>query len=285
MNIGIITDSCCDLTTEMRDRLQAARIPLKIMVADEVFVDNKDIDLPKLRDSIRRSKTAPTTACPAPGEYAEAMRRYDECFVVTLSSRLSGSYNSAEVARTVVLEESPEKKIHVVDSRSASSGEVSLALQLSEMIAKGMSYEDIVFGIEAAARNMRTLFVLDNLDALMKSGRLNKVVGTVATLLSMRPIMSENGNGEIIMLDKVRGTQKALVRLTELVAGFTKDCAERSVRLVLAHCNCAERSETLRTMLLEGCPALSEVLTVATNGLSTVYANEGGVIIAFQGNR
>lgn len=281
MSIGIITDSCCDLTEQMRASMKADLIPLKISVGEEVFVDDKSINLHALRSAIKLCKTAATTACPAPEEYAEAMRRYDSCMVITISAKLSGSYNSAVVAKDLVLEEFPNKKIHIVDSRSASSGEVQIALHIAELSAKGLSFEEAVRQVEAKINRMHTLFILEDLSTLMKNGRLNKVVGTVATLLSLRPIMSDNGAGEIIMLDKVRGTQKALARLTELVADYTKDCAEKSVQLVLSHCNCAEKGDDLSKMLMKGCPALKEVLLVATYGLSTVYANEGGVIAAF----
>ncbi|MEG2074751.1 MAG: DegV family protein, partial [Angelakisella sp.] len=123
---------------------------------------------------------------------------------------------------------------------------------------------------------------LEDLSTLMKNGRLGKVVGTVATLLSLRPIMGENGNGEIAMVDKVRGTQKALVRLTEIISEYTADCGAKSIRLVLAHCNAKERGESVREMILQKCPAIGEVEVVSTKGLATVYANEGGIIAAFR---
>lgn len=281
MSIGIITDSCCDLTPELRAKLSADLIPLKITVGDKTFVDDSSIDLVGLRTAIRQSKTAATTACPAPEEYAAAMRQYDQCVVITISAKLSGSHNAASVGRDLVLEEFPDKKIHVFDSRSASSGEVQIALEAYELAQQGMGFDELVRRMEERIPKMRTLFVLEDLSTLMKNGRLNKVVGTVATLLSLRPIMSENGAGEIVMLDKVRGTQKALERLAELVAEHTLGCAAQSVRLVLSHCNNPERGESLRTLLLGRCPALREVLLLSTQGLSTVYANEGGVIAAF----
>ena len=281
MSIGIITDSCCDLTPQMRAELSADQIPLKITVGEHTFVDDSQIDLAKLRTVIRQTKTAATTACPAPEEYAAAMRQYDECVVVTISGKLSGSYNAACVGRDLVLEDNPHKKIHVFDSRSASCGEVQIALEAHELAKQGRSFEEIVRHIEERIPKMRTFFILEDLSTLMKNGRLNKVVGTVATLLSLRPIMSDNGAGEIVMLDKVRGTQKALERMTELVAEYTLGCAAKSVRLVLSHCNNPERGDTLRTLLLSRCPALGEVLLLSTHGLSTVYANEGGVIAAF----
>ncbi|MEG0752990.1 MAG: DegV family protein, partial [Angelakisella sp.] len=174
------------------------------------------------------------------------------------------------------------KKIHVLDSKSASSGEVQIALLVRELDEQGLSFEEVIERAEENISKTRTLFVLEDLSTLMKNGRLGKVVGTVATLLSLRPIMGENGSGEISMFDKVRGTQKALVRLTEMVGEYTAGCAAKSVRLVLSHCNCQERGESLQEMILRQCPAISEVLLVATKGLATVYTNEGGVIAAFR---
>lgn len=282
MNIGIIGDSCCDLSSEMQSKLQADLIPLKITVGGKVFVDDKNIDLAQLRAAIHESKTAATTACPSPEDYADAMRKYNSCMVITISSKLSGSYNSAMVAKGLVEEENPSKKIHVCDSKSASSGEVQIALLIRELDEQGLTFDEVVTRVEENIANTRTLFVLEDLSTLMKNGRLNKVVGTVATLLSLRPIMGENGSGEISMIDKVRGTQKALGRLTELIGEYTAGCAAKSVRLVLSHCNAQERGESLSDMIMRQCPAISEVLLVATKGLATVYANEGGVIAAFR---
>lgn len=282
MKIGIIADSCCDMTPEMIKKTGIDLVPLKITVGGSTFVDDENIDLSLLRSAIHESKTGATSACPAPGEYAEAMRRYDKCVVITLSSRLSGSYNSAIVAKDMVLEEFPNKRIHIFDSESACSGETWLALLAHDIIVSGRSFDELVEQVERKIANMRTLFVLEDLSTLMKNGRLNKVVGTVATLLSLRPIMSDNGHGEIAMLDKVRGTQKALARLVELVKEYTAGATASSRRIVLTHCNCRERVNTLREMILNQCPAVGEVLIVATRGLSTVYANDGGVVAALE---
>ena len=281
MRIGIIVDSACDLSTEMIQEMQIDFVPLKISVGGKTFVDNLDIDLALLRNTIRECNTAATTACPSPEDYAQAMRKYDACFVVALSSKLRGSYNAAVVARDLVLEEYPDKKIYVINSRSASAGEALVAKEIYDMIAEGMNFEEICVKIEHNIDHMRTLFILEDLSTLMKNGRLNKVVGTVATLLSLRPIMSDNGSGEIIMVDKVRGTQKAIVRFCEMIAEETKNCGKATKKLFLANCNCHERAEDIKLLIREKCPAIEDVIIVATHGLATVYANEGGIVAAY----
>ncbi len=167
---------------------------------------------------MKASKQAAGSACPSVEEYAEQMRRCDACIVVTLSGKLSGSYNSARVARDMVLEESPGKQIHILDSESASAGELRLALYLKELIDAGEDFDTVVEKSTRFMESMRTLFVLEDLGNLVKNGRLNKVSGIVASVLSLCPIMSDDGHGEIRMAAKARGMKQALMKLTSLIA-------------------------------------------------------------------
>lgn len=281
MKIGIIGDSSCDFTPAQREEYGITIAPLKVIVEGREFIDDEDLDLPEMLRAIRASKSGASSACPSPEEFASLMRQYDECMVITLSSKLSGSHNAAMVARHLILEESPEKKVYVIDSESASSGQVQAALMIRDLEARGACFEEIAQEVDAYLSSMHTLFVLEDLGNFIKNGRLNKVVGTVATVLSIRPVMSDDGHGEIVMLDKARGTQNALNRMVEHVARFTADKAEKTVRLVLSYCNCPERGKAVKALLLEKCPALSEVFMVPMFGLSSMYANEGGIIVAF----
>ena len=128
---------------------------------------------------------------------------------------------------------------------------------------------------------MRTLFVLEDLSNLIKNGRISKAAGVIGSMLSLRPIMCDNGHGEIACLEKVRGTANALNRLVVRVAEMTKDAAARSIRMVISHCNCTERVLSLKKSLMDACPALEDVLIVPAAGVTTVYANDGGIVLAF----
>lgn len=282
MSIQLIADSCCDTTPELQQRLNLVKAPLKINIAGgKTYTDDGSVDVPTLIADMKASKAATSSACPSPEEFAERMRPYDECFVITLSSKLSGSYNAARVAADMVRESHPEKKIHVFDSKSAASGELQIALFLKERIDAGESFEAIIPQAEAFISGIHTLFVLEDLGNFVKNGRLNKVSGIVASILSLCPIMSDDGQGEIKMAAKVRGLQNALSRLVDLVAEMTAGRAKKSLTLVMAHCNCPERAAALKEAFLSKCEALREVLTVPTGGLSTVYANNGGIVVAF----
>ena len=282
MGIRLLVDSCCDLTPEMKERLHPQIAPLSVRVKGGAeYVDDGTTDIRALIADMAKSKQGASSACPSTEEYAQYMRECDECFVVTLSSKLSGSYNAARVAAEMIREDFPEKKIRVFDSESASAGEVLLTLFLQDRIDEGLSFDEILPLAEEYIARMRTLFVLEDLGNLVKGGRLSKVSGLLASVLSLCPIMGDNGHGEIKLVAKARGVQNSLRKLVELVAEATAGAAEKSRRLVLAHCNCPDRAQALREQLEQKCAALREILVVSTGALSTMYANDGGVIVAF----
>lgn len=282
MSIDIIVDSCCDLSPELRERIHPQVAPLKVFVTGGgEYTDDGSADIPTLIADMAASRKGSTSACPSVEEYAGFMRASDACFVITLSSKLSGSYNAARVAMNMVLETEPEKQIHVFDSESASAGEALLALFLQEKIDEGLSFDEIIPLANARIANMRTLFVLEDLGNFIKNGRLKKVPGMLASILSLCPIMSDDGHGDIKLLLKVRGMQNSLKKLVDTVSEFTSGAAPKSIRMVLAACNCSERAEALKKLFLEKCPAIGEIFQVATGALSSMYANDGGIIVAF----
>lgn len=282
MKIQIIADSCCDTTEDLRREIGMDFAPLKVQVAGgPQYTDTPAMDIRRFLKEMKSSKQSAGSACPSIEEYAEHMRKYEQSVVITLSDKLSGSYNSARVARELVMEESPEKKIHIFDSESASAGELRLALYIKELIDAGESIETVVEKGTAFVAQMRTLFVLEDLGNLIKNGRLNKVSGLVASVLSLCPIMSDDGHGDIKMLSKARGMRQALSKLVGEIREETALRLPKSLTLVMAYCNCPERAAVLKADILENCPAVGRVIVVPTGGVSTVYANDGGIVVAF----
>ena len=279
MPIQLIADSCCDVTPDMKRLLGLSIASLNITVGEEHYRDDESLNTLALIAKMKACKTPPTTACPTPEEYAALMRQERESFVITLSSKLSGSYNAACVGRQLALEENPDLRIHVFDSESAAAGETRIALFLRDLIDAGMDFDSIVEKTTAFIATMKTHFVLEDLSHLVKNGRISKAAGLLGTMLNIRPIMGENGHGEIIPLEKVRGTANAMRRLVEIVASETAQAA--GLTLVLSYCNCLERAQELKKMFLSQCSAIKEVIMVPTNGISTVYADDGGIVVAF----
>ena len=278
----ILADSCCDLSPELLKKTQARVAPLTITIDDTHYVDDGTVDIPPYLAAMKASKNPVRSACPSPDLYAEDIKAADgDCFIITLSSKLSGSHNAAVLGVQLAEEDMPEKKVHVFDSESASAGETYLALMIHDLIAAGKSFEQIVETVEEKIRTMHTLFVLDSLDNLVKNGRISKTVALLANVLSIRLLMSDDGHGAIKNISKARGIKGALTQMVETCRKHTEGLAAASQRLVISYCNCPERARQVRDMIREKCPAIGEIVMTPTSALSSMYANDGGVVIAY----
>ena len=278
----ILADSCCDLSPELLKKTQARVAPLTITIDDTHYVDDGTVDIPPYLAAMKASKNPVRSACPSPDLYAEDIKAADDdCFIITLSAKLSGSHNAAVLGVQLAEEDMPEKKVHVFDSESASAGETYLALMIHDLIAAGKSFEQIVETVEERIRSMHTLFVLDSLDNLVKNGRISKTVALLANVLSIRLLMSDDGHGAIKNISKARGIKGALTQMVETCRKHTEGLAAASQRLVISYCNCPERARQVRDMIREKCPAIGEIVMTPTSALSSMYANDGGVVIAY----
>ena len=278
----ILADSCCDLSPELLKKTQAKIAPLTITIDDTHYVDDGTVDIPPYLAAMKASKNPVRSACPSPDLYAEDIRATEgDCFIVTLSAKLSGSHNAASLGVQLAQEDMPEKKVHVFDSESASAGETYIALMIHDLIAAGKSFEQIVELVEEKIRSMHTLFVLDSLDNLVKNGRISRTVALLANVLSIRLLMSDDGHGAIKNISKARGIKGALGQMVETCRKHTEGLAAASQRLVISYCNCPERARQVRDMIREKCPAMGEIIMTPTSALSSMYANDGGIVIAY----
>ena len=278
----ILADSCCDLSPELLKKTQAKIAPLTITIDDTHYVDDGTVDIPPYLAAMKASKNPVRSACPSPDLYAEDIRATEgDCFIVTLSAKLSGSHNAASLGVQLAQEDMPEKKVHVFDSESASAGETYIALMIHDLIAAGKSFEQIVELVEEKIRSMHTLFVLDSLDNLVKNGRISRTVALLANVLSIRLLMSDDGHGAIKNISKARGIKGALGQMVETCRKHTEGLAAASQRLVISYCNCPERARQVHDMIREKCPAIGEIILTPTSALSSMYANDGGIVIAY----
>ena len=275
--VGIVVDSCCDLTKELIDKYNVAVVPFKMTIDYKEYVDDESLDIDEFLTNMRNSKNIVSTSCPSPLEYKEAIlsRNTDEVFVITISSKLSGSYNSAMVAKHTIEEERGDIKIHVIDSLSAGAGEVAIFLKLIELKDK-FSFGDLVEKIEAAKDTMKLYFILDKFDNLVKNGRMGKVAGKVAGALNIRPLM-HGVNGEIEMLQINRGFKKSLIHLTKNIGEVFDDLEDRIIVGVGVYAE--DRSMFLKEKLKE-MYNFTNYIYFKGKGLTTTYANEGGIIVA-----
>ena len=276
MSYKIIADSCCEFPEEYRKDPRFQSIPLELMVEEEVIIDDETFDQADFLRKVAASPKCPKSACPSPEKYMEAYRTEAEnVFVFTLSSKLSGSHNSAELGKKLYHEKYGDKNIYVCDSQSASCGETQLAMKAAQWSEEGLSFEEICKKLASYRDHMNTYFVLDNLETLRKNGRLSGVKALVASTLSIKPVMGAD-TGEIIQLGKSIGIKKAKKKMAEIVAKEAVHPEEKM--LMITHCNCKDRAESVKKMILEKIK-VKGTLVMDTKGVSSMYANDGGVIV------
>ena len=276
MSYKIVVDSCCELPEKLLLDQRFERVPLGLEVGEYSIMDDEHFNQAEFLKKVAEYPKCPRSSCPSPERFMESYAATAEhIYAVTLSSHLSGSYNSAMLGKKSYEEKYGKKQIHVVDSQSASGGEAQIALKLMELEEAGYPFEQIVEKIEAFRDSVQTYLVLDNLETLRKNGRLTGVKALVASTLNIKPVMGAD-KGEIIQRSKTIGIKKALGKMAELAASEVKRPEER--RLIITHCNAPERAEQVKTQILANA-AFQECIIMDTRGISSMYANDGGVIV------
>lgn len=277
-NFKFVVDSCCEVTREMIGGLDVEFVPFSMTVDDTTFIDSEDFDVKALITAMENSTSGAKSGCPTPFDFEQKIDPEAETFIITITGGLSGCYASACKAVENVLEKNPEAKIHVFNTKSAAAGESAVFLRIKDFIEEGKSFEEIVEAGENYISDLQTLFVLGKLDNMVKNGRMSKVAGTVASLMSIHPILMADRGGEVGVKEKCLGRKKAMTKLVEAVGNMGVSTTGK--RAVVSHCNCPERGEEVKAKL-EKMYDFSEVLLAPTRGLGTMYADDGGVIVAF----
>ena len=223
MKYKIIVDSCGELTPEMKQDERFASAALTLEVGADTIVDDDSFDQADFLRKVAAYPECPKSACPSPEVYQRGFEADAEhLYAVTLSAELSGSYNSAELGKSLTLEEHPDKKIHVFNSKSASIGETLIALKIQECEEAGMEFEQVV----------------ETVDAYI---------------------------------------DKALVKMVDYVKEGENNSSDKV--LAISHCNCPERARMVKEALLERMQ-VKDVIILDTAGVSSMYANDGGIIVA-----
>ena len=283
MNYKIIGDSCLDLTEEMKRDSRFQMIPLTLQLGSLHVLDDASFDQKAFLEKVKASPECPQTACPSPEAFKEAYESADAdaVFVITISRHLSGSYNSAVLAKRLYEDEQEEKgrkgkQIAVIDSLSASSGQLNIALYIQALCGEEIPFEEVVSLAEAYRDRMHTYFVLESLDTLRKNGRLTGLQAFFATALNIKPVMGA-ASGTIIKLDQARGIMKGLQRMCDIAVKEAGDTLGK--RAVICHVNNKKRAEYVREQL-EKRANFKEILITSAAGVATVYANDGGIVLA-----
>lgn len=278
MGYKIVGDSCCDYTIKEKTQEQFISVPLTIQVDNFNIVDDDTFDQKDFLKKMKESPNCPKSSCPAPETYMNAYALADDIYVVTLSAELSGSYNSAELAKKLYIEEHGSKNIHIFNSRSASSGQLLIARKIDSLAKTGMVFDQVIKEVEDYIQSQSIMFVLETLDVLRKNGRLTRVQALLAGALNIKPVMGATKEGEIVKISQTRGIKKALFKMVDVLGNSTPTPETKD--LVIAHCNNYERAVMVKEEF-EKLFHFRSIDIIETKGISTLYACDGGIIVSY----
>ncbi len=279
MAYKIVVDSCCEYEEIIGKQENVDKIPFLMLLGGETIVDDETFDQMDFIAKTDATEECPKSACPSPQQFYDAFCGEEEdVYVITISAALSGCHNSAEVAKKMYHEDfGTSKNIHIFDTKSAAVGEVLSFLKVRELAEKGKSFIEVVKEAESYIAEKCTFFVLESLETLRKNGRLSKTKAMLANVLNIRPVMCATSEGEIEKFDQARGINKALTKMAEAVVAQTSNMKDKI--LGITHCNALQRALELKEKF-EFLGEFKEIIIVKAAGLSTMYANNGGIIVS-----
>lgn len=248
MSIKIITDNCCDLPAEVLNQYDIGVVPLRVRFGDEEL-PLSGFDNQAFYQKMKASLVLPSTNQPLPGDFMEEYRtstaNQQEVISIHFSSALSGTVQAANIAAKMI----EKDRVIVFDSLKASVGQGLLVLEAARMASAGADSEDILKRLTEMQHTMRCVFVVGNLDALLKGGRLTKTKALIANTLDIKPVLHIDDFGRIEPFKKAKGHKGARNKLLEIMSREAKDLPEQTVGI--CHSNCPEDAEYLRQTIME----------------------------------
>ena len=272
-----IADSCSDLL--QIEGVDFVAVPLTISTDTSDYVDDQDLDIKGMLDDLATYKGKSGTACPSVERWLEAFEGVDTIYIGTMTSTLSGTYNSALVAKDLYEQSHPEVKIHVFDTLSAGPELRLLMEKLIELDQSGMEFEEVCKMGEDYMQKTRLFFALKSLHNLAQNGRVNKAVAAAAGALGISVIGTASEEGTLEAVSKCRGDKKVIAGFLEEIgkAGFTQG------KIRINHVENLTLAEKLRDAILEKYPD-AEIMIYEARGLCSYYAERGGMLVGVECN-
>lgn len=278
MKWNIVTDSSCDLhpLAGQTGDVQISSVPFIISVGDKDFVDDSKLDTAAMLKAMEQCPQASHTSCPSPQGWVEQFEQAEQSIAFTISAELSGSFSSAMIAKEIVLEKYPDRKIAVLDSCSTGP-EIALCVEeTARLIESGANFENIVAHAKAFFQKSRVAFALSSFDNLVKNGRMSKIAGFIARKLGMWGIGIGSDEGTIAIKGKTRGVSGALSMLLDDM----KEHGFCGGKVMISHCHNHDFAEKLKLKIQERWEnCVVDILP--TRGLCSYYAERGGLILAY----
>ena len=269
--IKIVADSSANVTALSEVDFSSA--PLKVIAGDKEFVDDASLVLDDMLKFFDEYKGKSQTSCPSPSDWLDAFDGADEIFCVTITSGLSGSYNSACVAQGMA----KDKKVYVIDSLSAGPELKLIVEKLVEFIKADMDFEEICEKIEEYKKTTGLVFILESLKNFAANGRISPAIAKITGFLGIRIVGKASDVGTLEPLNKCRGQANALKALL----AHLKENGLKSGKVRISHCQNESAAITLSDMIKEEFPDVLTEIDVC-RGLCSYYAEKGGLLVGYE---
>lgn len=280
MKYGIVVDSGCDmrsLNAGSENQIDFTRVPLKLDIGEKEFIDDFNLNTEEFMKEMYAYKGKTGSAAPSPEDYKRAYEKSENVFAITITGSLSASHSSAKAAKDMFLDKYPDRKIHLIDSKSTGPEMTLIVRKLTELIHQGLNFEEIVTKIEEYHRHTHLLFILKSLDNLVKNGRISRLKASMAGILGIKILGKASEEGTLELLDKCRGKMSVYDRAIEVMLSHKY----KGGRVVIAHCFNVEVTEYIAASIKRIFPKY-DIEIMKTSGLCSYYAEQGGILIGFE---
>lgn len=274
MNRKIVADSSSDLHN--LTPIDVSIAPMIIHTVQKAYLDDEHLDVPAMVEELLQNKGKTSSACPGLGDWLNAFGDAQEVFCLTITSKLSGSYNSACLAKEEYEQLHPGRRVHVIDSLSTGPEMQLLAEKIAELTAKGADFDTVCKEIDSYSKRTHLVFMLESLKNLANNGRVSHTVAKLTGLLGIR-LVGKAQEGVLEPLDKCRGAKKAI----QTILARMKELGYCGGKVRIAHCLNPEGARELRDLLTAEYAGL-EVDICSTGGLCSYYAEKGGILVGFE---
>ncbi len=276
--IKIVVDSGCDLNNVILESgFNFEQVPLSLNIEEKSFIDSRSLDIEEYLTAMEASPTVPKSAAPSPEAYANAFEGYDEVYCVTISSVLSGSYNSARVGRELYLEKNPDAKVYVIDSKLSTAAETAVVCKLIEQLKAGVHHDELIDVMADIITHTICYFIMESFQNMTKTGRMNPMISKIANVMNIKPVC-KGQNHEMTLEYKPRGAKKAYQKLVDVVT-TDKRLTEKST-VYITHIQSLESANSIKNMILEKVKVKDIIINECT-GLCATYVERFGLVVAY----
>ena len=274
-NIKIVSDSSSDLL--MLDNIEFASSPMKIITAKREFVDDENLNVDGMANFFNEYKERSQTSCPNPADWLDAFGDADDIICVTITSALSGSYNSACTAKELYEAENEGKRVFVLDTLSAGPEITLIVRKLEALVKSGMAYERVCDKIREYNKRTGLVFMLKSLKNFAANGRVSPLVAKLVGFAGICIVGKASDEGTLEPTHKCRGENRSL----ETLINDLKELGLKNGKVSIGHCQ-NEGAATKLKQMIESTFEKAQVEIHRLRGLCSFYAEKGGLLVGFE---